>query len=306
MPANLTPDYLSAEEKYKAARSMEEKIAALEEMLAKIPKHKGTEKLQADIKSKLAKFKKQTEKKGGGPARRKETYHITREGAGKVVLVGAPNTGKSKLFVTLTNAKSEVQDYPFTTRKPVPGMMTFEDITIQLVDLPPLSREFMESWVPQVVRLADIVLFMIDAAAVDPLGQIEEPIEILREKKIELVARDAAPPGEDAEHQSSIAYLKTIVAANYIDVDGARDMLELIESEASLAFDVVPISAESGEGLDDMKRMIYDTLNIDRVYSKQPGKNHSPVPFVMRKGSTVIAFAEKVHKDFVEKFQFAR
>jgi len=303
MPANLTPDYLAAEEKFKKARTPEDKIEALEEMLAKIPKHKGTEKLQADIKSKLAKMKKQSEKKGGGPARRKEAYHISREGAGRVVLVGAPNTGKSLLFSTLTSAVSEVQDYPFTTRKPLPGMMAFEDISIQLIDLPPVSAQFMETWVPQVIRLTDIVLFVIDVSALDPLKQIEEPTAILDEKKIRLVAEAQ----EEAEGvQPSLASLKTLAVANFMDVEGAADMLELIRGEAGFVFPVIPVSARTGAGLDDLRRAVFDALGIERVYSKQPGKRPSPQPFVLKRGATVIEFAAKVHKDFVEKFEFAR
>lgn len=303
MPANLTPDYLAAEEKFKKARTPEEKIEALEEMLAKIPKHKGTEKIQADIKSKLAKMKKQSEKKGGGPARRKEAYHFSREGAGRAVLVGAPNTGKSLLFSTLTSAVSEVQDYPFTTRKPLPGMMAFEDISVQLIDLPPVSAQFMETWVPQVIRLTDLVLFVIDVSALDPLKQIEEPMAILDEKKIKLVEET---PEEAEGTQPSIASLKTLVVANGMDVEGAADMLDLIRGEAGFAFPVVPVSARTGTGLDDLRRAVFDALGIERVYSKQPGKRPSPEPFVMKRGATVIDFAAKVHKDFVEKFEFAR
>jgi ribosome-interacting GTPase 1 len=303
MPANLTPDYLAAEEKFKKARTPEEKIEALEEMLAKIPKHKGTEKLQADIKSKLAKMKKHSEKKGGGPARRKEAYHISREGAGRAVLVGAPNTGKSLLFSTLTSAVSEVQDYPFTTRKPAPGMMAFEDIAVQLIDLPPISSQFMESWVPQVIRLTDLVLFVIDVSALDPLKQIEEPRALLDERKIQLVEEAK----EEADGiQPSIVSLRTLAVVNFMDVEGAADMLEHIRGEAGLDFPVVPVSAKTGAGLDDLRRAVFDALGIERVYSKQPGKRPSPEPFVMKRGATVNDFAAKVHKDFVEKFEFAR
>jgi len=304
MPANLTPEYMAAEEKYKKARTVEEKIEGLEEMLSKIPKHKGTEKIQADIKSKLARLKKQSAGKSG-PARRKEAYHISKEGAGRVVLVGAPNSGKSKVFVSLTGADSEVRDYPFTTRKPVPGMMPFKDIAIQLIDLPPVSSQFMETWVPQVIRLTDIALLVVDISSMDPLKQIEEPLGLLEEKKIHLVPD---VDGEDREEgiQPSIARIKAILAANFIDVEGAAEMLELVKAEANLEFDIAPISSTTGDGLDDMKRLIFDSLGIDRVYSKQPGKKPSPRPFVMKKGSTVNNFARKVHKDFVEKFEFAR
>jgi ribosome-interacting GTPase 1 len=306
MPANLTPDFRLAEEKFKKAETLEEKISALEEMLAKVPKHKGTEKIQADIKSKLAKCRKQAESKGGGPARRAESYHIPREGAGRVVMVGEPNTGKSRLFTALTGAVSEAQDYPFTTRRPVPGMMLFEDIQVQVIDLPAVSGQFMESWVPQIIRLADIALLVIDISSLDPVKQLREPVELLRGKKVELVpAREEIGEEESGAH-ASIARLRTIVAAGFMDVEGAADMLELVRSEPGPEFDLVPVSALGGSGLDGLRRVLFRELRIDRVYSKQPGKKPSPEPFVLKKGSTVMDFAAKVHKDFVENFDFAR
>jgi len=305
MPANLTPDYLAAEERYKKAASPEEKLEALEAMLSTIPKHKGTEKLQADIKSKLAKQRKQMETKGaGGPARHKEMYTISREGAGRIVLVGAPNTGKSRLFVALTAAPSEVADYPFTTRKPCPGMMPFEDITIQLIDAPAVSTQYMESWVPQIIRHADVALLVVDVSSMDPVRQIREPVAILEERKVRLVPCTESRVGD--ESGVSIAQIPTILAVSFMDVDGAREMLELLASEAAPPFDVAAVSAASGEGLDGLRRLIFDGLRIDRVFSKQPGKKPSPAPFVLAKGSTVIDFAEKVHRDFVERFEFAR
>jgi ribosome-interacting GTPase 1 len=306
MPANLTPDFRLAEEKYKKAESIEEKIAALEEMLAKVPKHKGTEKIQADIKSKLAKCKKQAETKGGGPARRTEAYHISREGAGRVVMVGAPNAGKSRLFTALTGVASEVQDYPFTTRRPIPGMMLFEDIQIQVIDLPAVSSQFMESWVPQIVRLTDIALLVIDISSMDPVKQLREPIELLRERKVELVpAREEIDEAEDGAH-ASIARLRTIVAANFMDVEGAADMLDLVRGESGTGLDFAAVSASAGGGIDELRHLLFRELRIDRVYSKQPGKKPSPHPFTMKRGSSVMDFAAKVHKDFVENFDFAR
>ena len=153
MSANLSPEYHNAEEEYKSAQTHEEKLAALERMLSTIPKHKGTEKIQADIKRRLSRMRKEAQKKGP----RQTPFWVTKkEGAGQVVLIGPPNAGKSQLVAALTHARPEVAAYPFTTRAPVPGMMLVKDVPIQLVDLPPISEEFTEKWVPQVIRTADL------------------------------------------------------------------------------------------------------------------------------------------------------
>ena len=92
MPANLTPQYYSVEKRYKEAKSIPEKLMLLEEMLAVIPKHKGTEKLQKDIKIKISKFKKQGDKKSA-TSKKGQLYFVPREGGAQVILIGHPNTG---------------------------------------------------------------------------------------------------------------------------------------------------------------------------------------------------------------------
>ncbi|MCX6553014.1 MAG: 50S ribosome-binding GTPase, partial [Acidobacteria bacterium] len=123
MPANLSPEYHRAEERLRGARSPDEKIAALEEMLRVIPKHKGTDHMQADLKGRIAKLRKEIGKKGGKGG---FTFIVPREGAGQVAIAGPPNSGKSSLVRALTRATPAVGSYPFTTREPVPGMMPFE------------------------------------------------------------------------------------------------------------------------------------------------------------------------------------
>src|SRR5512136_2363538 len=159
MPANLSPEYHRAEERLRAAKSANEKIAALEDMLRVIPKHKGTDHMQADLKSRIAKLRKEGDKKGGKAG---FSYIIPREGAGQVALAGPPNSGKSSLVRALTRATPAVGDYPFTTREPSPGMMPFEDIAFQLIDLPPLSEQHVETWVFDLIRYADLVWVVVD------------------------------------------------------------------------------------------------------------------------------------------------
>src|SRR5215831_10675036 len=184
MPANLTPQYMDAEKRFKQAPTVKEKIAALEEMMATIPKHKGTEKLQAELKKKMATLRKEAEqhKKGG----RRDSFVVEREGARQLALVGAPNSGKSQLLKSTTHATPEVADYPYTTRTPIPGMMIFENVRLQLLDLPPISPEFTEYWVAQVIRNADAVLWIVDLSDDDVLDRLDETRAFLSNAHVEL------------------------------------------------------------------------------------------------------------------------
>src|SRR5436189_2886283 len=177
MPANLTPQYMDAEKRFKQAESVQDKIAALEEMMATIPRHKGTEKLQADLKKKMSVLRQESEhsKKSG----KRDSFVVEREGARQIALVGAPNSGKSRLVRALTHATPEVADYPYTTRIPIPGMLIFENVRLQLVDLPPISPEYTESWVAQVIRNADAVLWVVDLSYDDVLERLDETTNFL-------------------------------------------------------------------------------------------------------------------------------
>ena len=182
MPANVTPEYRNAEQDYRRASNHQEKIAALERMLATVPKHKGTEKLQADIKHRLSQERTETHRKGAPHSA--PFYLVEKEGAAQVALVGPPNSGKSQLTAALTHARPEVAAYPFTTRMPIPGMMFFEDVQIQLVDLPPFSREFTEPWLPQVIRGANASMLVADLSDADVLDEIEFIETLFAERRL--------------------------------------------------------------------------------------------------------------------------
>lgn len=284
MPANLTPDYLAAEQEYKHAQTPQEKIAALERMMATIPKHKGTEKLQAEIKRRLSQARKDSQKKGATHAT--PFYLIKKEGAGQVVLVGPPNSGKSQLVCTLTHARPEVADYPFTTRLPTPGMMPFENVQIQLVDLPPLSPEFTEPWLPQVIRYATLGVLVVDLNDPGVLDDMEFIHGLLDERRL------PAPK---------------LLAGNKIDLGGARDNFAALVDLYGDRYRCVATSALTGEGLDRFARAVYDALEIVRVYTKVPGKPPElTAPYILRRGSTVEDAARHVHKDFAEHLKYAR
>jgi len=167
MPANLTAQYKAAEERYRQASGHEEKLDGLREMLALLPKHKGTEKLQADLKKRISKLEEEGEHVAKSGHRGPDPGHVKKEGAGQWVILGPPNAGKSSLLAALTNAHPEIADYPFTTRVPQPGMMPFEDALVQLVDTPAAAPEHAESFLPNLARNADGLLLVLDVTADD-------------------------------------------------------------------------------------------------------------------------------------------
>jgi ribosome-interacting GTPase 1 len=299
MPANLPPTYHEAEDRYRSAGTTEEKIAALEEMLRIMPKHKGTDKLQADLKSRMAKLRRQPKKKG---ATRSASHMIPKEGAGQVVLVGPPNTGKSALVARLTHAKPEVADYPFTTREPVPGMLPFEDIAFQLIDLPPLSEEYVEPWLYDLIRRADLAWLVVEPA--DSLDELERVLKLLEPKHIELQPVGTEPPAEDAPGWTR---LPTLLVVTGLDRSDSAESLKILEELLDHPWPLMPVSSVSGEGLDALARRTFDALGIVRVYTKQPGKPADrDQPFTLDKGSTVGDLAHTIHKDIHDKLKFAR
>ncbi len=302
MPANLTPQYLAAEERYKQAKDDREKMKALKEMMAYIPKHKGTEKLQADIKRKIARLKDDIEgKKSKGGHR--FSYSVEREGAGQVVVVGPPNVGKSLLISNLTGTQLEVADYPYTTRIFHPVMMQYEDIQIQLVDLPPLSEEFTENWVSSMIRIADMMILVVDVSRDDLLEQVDMTLSILDRFKIK--PKDAKV--NDSIHSPYLSFLKTILVANKIDLPGAKENFQILEEFYEGSFELTAASALAKTNLPQIRDQIINTLQIIRVYSKRPGHEAEVNrPYTFKKGSTLIDFARAVHKDFAENLKFAR
>jgi ribosome-interacting GTPase 1 len=300
MPANLPPHYFEAEKRYREAKTPEAKIEALEEMLMIMPKHKGTDKLRADVRRRISKVKAQAQQKKG-TSKRETAFSIDREGVSQVVVIGAPNVGKSSLVGALTNAKPEVADFPHSTWKPTPGMVPYENIQFQLVDTPPISEEYMDPGMADLIRRADILVILVDLNA-DPLGQLETTLSLLAEMR---VFPEGHPIPEDLRKPPFVK--KILVLVNKVD-DAEREedyqvFLELLE----IRLPCLDISTVSGRNLTAFIHSLYEISDIVRVYTKAPGKGPDlSAPFVLPRESTLEDLAGKIHKDFVNKLKFAR
>jgi len=301
MPANLPPQYKEVEATLKTAKTPEEKIAIYEKLLAMIPKHKGTEKIQAMHKTKIAKLKAQLQKK---PQTAKHGYgfHIERTGAGQVVLVGPPNSGKSSLIKSLTNAEPEIGNYPFTTHTPAPAMMKYENIQIQLIDTPPITIDYMESWHSELIKASDGILLILDTSSEDSPFDFEVIKERLSERNVKMV-----PETMDISPDKKPFWKRTIIIANKKDKTPSEEILDQIKETVGKEFSVLAVSARENINIDLLKQKIFQYLRILRVYSKLPGKkvDHND-PFIFNWGSTLMDMARSVHKDFAENLKFAR
>jgi ribosome-interacting GTPase 1 len=295
MPANLPPQYHKA-------TTPPERLEKLRELFRLLPKHKGTEKLQSDLKQKISQLKDEQERGIRGGKKTGLSHHVPREGAGQVMLIGPPNTGKSTLLAALSNARPEIAPYPFTTRVPQPGIMMWQDVPVQLVDMPPVSAEFVESWVPNVIRSADAALLVADLASDDVADATVEVLERLAPTHTELV-------GElpyDIEDES-IRHLKTVLVPTKLDADGARERLEVLSEWFAPRFPIVPVSGQSKEGLETLRTATYHLLGVVRVYTKVPGRPADRSrPFTLPIGSTVLDLAREIHRDLEHSLKSAR
>lgn len=301
MPANLPPQYQKAEEEYRKAQSAAERFEILERMLVLIPKHKGTEKLQADLKTKLKETKvdiqvEKTAPKGG------KVYRIPRQGAAQVVLIGGPNSGKSRILKDLTKAEPEVADYPFTTREPMPGMMAWEDVTVQMIDTPPVTESLFEAYLLNFVRAADLVVLAFDGSSDDAPDATNAVLEQFRQRATLL----STTTGFDEEDFSKLC-VKTLLVATRGHDPGLQDRLDFLQEMIPQKFQTMKVNLDDSAERENLRNGIYEALGLIRLYTKAPGKpaDYSS-PFTIPRGGTVEDLAGKVHKDLAEKLKFAK
>jgi small GTP-binding protein len=300
MPTNLPPEYFRAEQAFREAESTSAKIAALEEMMSTIPKHKGTDKLRAELRRKISKLKEEQQKKKGA-GRHESEFHIDKEGAGRVVLIGFENTGKSSIVAALTHATPKISEAPFTTWQPTPGMMEIEDIQIQMIDTPPLSKEHSQPELFDLIRSADLILIVVDLQAT-PFQQLEDSMKLLNKHKIIPKQRESATVDD-----RKIQFIPVLVVVNKDDDDRFDEDFQVFKELLETELPLIPISTANNRNFEKFKNKIFESLKIIRIYSKPPGKEADLTkPFILKKGSAIEELAGKVHHDFQQKLKTAR
>lgn len=298
MPANLTPQYHAAEKRYRAAKEVDEKIAALQEMLAVMPRHKGTDHLYAGLRGKIARLGQESERKLAGA--RRAGFYIRREGAGQVVLVGPTNSGKSQLLAMLTSAVPEVAMYPYTTRTLLPGMAKYEDIQIQLVDTPPLGHRSVRMLLSAVLHATDLIAIVVDLG-IDPVPQFDWTLGQLEECRVVLAGTQT-----QGALETPVYAKKMMVIGNKSDLPGARGHLQTLQNRCRSVCPVVAVSGTEGEGLEVLPERVYDALDIIRVYTKAPGQRADMTePVILKKGSNAGEAATAIHKDIRRGLKYA-
>jgi len=298
MPANLPPQYYKAEEEFKNAKTTPERIAALEVMMAIMPHHKGTDKLRAELNRKMSQLKEQAE--AGAKGKRAALFSVERQGAAQVALIGEPNTGKSSILAHLTAATPLIADYPFTTTLPEVGMMPYEDIQIQIVDLPPMEGDVRKLPYYNLLRTTDALVLVADASG-DPAAAAEFVIEELAAGKI------YTPAAKSEEIPIGGVLRKMLIILNKIDLAESAGAVRAIREMVSGRIHVMAISAMHGTGLENLRDEIYRVVDIIRVYTKVPGKKPDRhAPFVLPAGSTVMDLARTIHRDFADGLRYAR
>jgi uncharacterized protein len=301
MAVNAPPQYFRVEQEFRKAQTLQEQVDCLERMLVLLPKHKASEKVQADLKTRLKDAKEALQVERSAPKKVK-SFRFPRQGAGAVSILGGPNSGKSRLLAELTKAQPEVAPYPFTTREPLPGMMAFEDIAVQLIDTPPVTDTVFEAYLPNIVRTADAALLCFDGSSDDAPEETLTVIHQFADRSTVLGAASGFVDEDFAKVQ-----IRTLLVVTHASDPQLADRLEFYEEMNPPALERVLVDFETGLGVAELPSAIYRLLGVMRIYTKVPGK---PVernsPFTLPIGSSVEALAERIHNDLAASLKFAK
>ncbi len=310
MPANLSPDYKAAEAAFRQSSEPKERLDRLREMLRTIPKHKGTEHLQADIKTRIKQLTEELAAGRKGGARSGPSHVVRPEGAAQIALLGPPNSGKSTLHDRLTRSRAEAGPYPFTTQFPQPGMIPYEDVNLQLVDLPPITADYTVSWIVNALQPTDAALLVVDVGAPECLDQLAGLLSALASRKINLVPewnRPDTEAQEEIEDPFAIRLPAALIAARAEEVPNAEEEIEILQELLEIRYPSMAVSARTGNGLEGLARWLFETLEVVRVYTKAPGRPPDfGQPFTVRRGDTVYDVARMVHQEIADNFKFGR
>ncbi|MDP4039484.1 MAG: GTPase [Candidatus Pacearchaeota archaeon] len=271
MPINASYEYFEAEKKYLAAQTLEERIKCLEELIRKAPRHKGSENLLAELRLRLKKFREKSEKarKAG-----KGKKGIRKEGY-QAALVGKTNSGKSSLLNKLTNANSKVSLTEYSTINPEVGIMDFEGVKIQVIDLPSINGRDFDSGI---ANNANCLLLVINNF--EDLNDIEKVLEKTEGKRI--------------------------IVFNKIDLLNENEIRKIDARFRSKRINFIFVSALTGWGVEDLKRKIFSETEMIRVFTKEPGKKKNEDPVVLKEGSSVKDVAETIYKGFSRRVKETR
>lgn len=304
MPTNVTPQYRSAEDRFRQATTPQEKIIALQEMLSVMPKHKGTDHLKAQLRSRISKLMEELSgPSSGARSGGVEPFALPKQGAGRTTLIGPTNVGKSLLLSRATGAHSKVGSYSLSTLEPVPGMLQFEDIYIQLVDTPPIDNLSTQGRLYGLLRMSDVLAVVVDLSQ-DSISQVRDSFRALEEWGFVLLGNVDNEEEHDGESEKPV-----IVVGNKADFQDSLVTFQDLESEFGDSYPVVLVSAEEEVGFDELGEAIFRALDIIRVYTKSPQEKKDDVqrgaPFVLPQGSTVADASDNVHKDLARSLKYA-
>jgi len=356
LPINLNPEAQVALRKLEEAETKEEKVAAIQELLQRMNKHKGTEKFENQLKKRLTKLKAELEKEKLRKSSASSVFSIKKQGAGQVILVGLTNTGKSAILNHLTGAKARVDDYPFKTTRPEVGILDFNSVPIQIVEIPALFEGFSDSENgPQIlstIRNADSIVLVIDLSQdvleqvnilLDELGSAgillnlnHPPVEVKRTGSGGIQLRgaqffDGSPEEitnflnrkrmvnvlvriwgkvslDDIElaMDTGVLYKKAVIVATKGDLAGSSENYQKLLNTYVQRFDIYPISVFKEKGVEEFKEGIFKSLDVIRIYTREPGNVISDKPLIIEKGASVEDVAKKLHTRFIKNFKYAR